>query len=610
MSRFAITTVYDEPSRSIRAFEDITRVLYHSLESMGHSVAILRNEFSDDATNIVFGTHLTNRSKEIPRFSIVFNTEQLDGDIPEKWRNRIIRASLVSGRAWDLSSRNLKTLEGITSDQVRLGLFRLGYHAKAALDIKKTGNSLGVVHIGSMTSYRKTLFETIRPKRAIINCFTGFYGQERDAIVAEARFVLCTHSQSSRILEWPRINFLLHSNTPFLILERDDTYKEPYQKEFSSYELESLGSERLDHLWDNPAELMSMANKNKESFLKLDQDIFTEEALEFLGIQQEQTAKEVTHDMNILNCRRDGEIDARWYQTVYPMAYSDPRDLKIFHYSEGRKRQFHTNRNFHQNFSRPKSIDELLSECCDSKAKSISGLRRARIAACMHFHSPDRLKYFFALFAPSLPRDTELYVTVTSPALAALTIFLAQESEFRTCKVVEIGNRGRDIPSKYIVFAKDLAHADICLYTHGKESDPHWFHTCNASICGSVHLVERIIDCFTMDQSLGLLMPDYMPYLRPSIGWGSMRGIIEEILNSFLLSTNQIEFLEFPAGGFFWARPRAVAPICELKLEISKLPSEPVQKDGTILHAIERMPCITAEIMGYRWDKIELDYTV
>jgi hypothetical protein len=65
-----------------------------------------------------------------------------------------------------------------------------------------------------------------------------------------------------------------------------------------------------------------------------------------------------------------------------------------------------------------------------------------------------------------------------------------------------------------------------------------------------------------------------------------------------------VELLEFPAGGFFWARPAALMPLHSLGLTLEALPPEPLASDNTLLHALERLPCLSCELMGLRWEKL------
>jgi hypothetical protein len=136
------------------------------------------------------------------------------------------------------------------------------------------------------------------------------------------------------------------------------------------------------------------------------------------------------------------------------------------------------------------------------------------------------------------------------------------------------------------------------------ESDRQWFHDHNFLLAGSLDRVNVILDLFAAEPDLGLLFPDYLPTLLPHIGWGTMRRQVDELLATFGFNTGSIELLEFPAGGFFWARPKALGLLHGLGLTFADLPQEPLGADNTMLHALERLPCLSCEAMGMRWEKL------
>jgi lipopolysaccharide biosynthesis protein len=56
----------------------------------------------------------------------------------------------------------------------------------------------------------------------------------------------------------------------------------------------------------------------------------------------------------------------------------------------------------------------------------------------------------------------------------------------------------------------------------------------------------------------------------------------------------------------FWARPRALAPLFDLKLDWEDYPAEPLANDGTLLHALERLVTFAAESQGYRYATVHV----
>jgi lipopolysaccharide biosynthesis protein len=63
---------------------------------------------------------------------------------------------------------------------------------------------------------------------------------------------------------------------------------------------------------------------------------------------------------------------------------------------------------------------------------------------------------------------------------------------------------------------------------------------------------------------------------------------------------------DFPAGSFFWCRPRAMQPLLSLGLDWTDYPEEPLSHDGTILHAIERMLTFSCEEAGFEYRTVHV----
>ena len=51
----------------------------------------------------------------------------------------------------------------------------------------------------------------------------------------------------------------------------------------------------------------------------------------------------------------------------------------------------------------------------------------------------------------------------------------------------------------------------------------------------------------------------------------------------------------------FWMRPRALVQLFNLDLDWNDYPEEPIDNDGTILHALERLLPFAANNQGFTW---------
>jgi len=611
MASFNIALLYDKQSDHLRAFDDIIALLYHSLIDIGVVVTITRGRLSENTDiNIILGAHLVD-SFSLPPKSIVLNTEQLNGDIPELWKKRVNSSASSASCVWDIFSSNQSSYFFNGEHKPDIYHLKLGYHPLIQhQNIPKIGNSLGFVHLGNVTPYREPILAKLQKESSLyVQSMAGFYGSERDAIYSQSIAGLLIHSQSTRLLEWPRLNYLLHKKIPGIFLRHELSSCEPYQEGFA-WEIDEFHCvQQLLTIQSDPEILQEFTLQACDKFSELDQVSFTQEILD-QSLLRDSFHPLVASDPQLHHAGKsqDSEenIDSNWYLTCYSHVEADPRPIALFHKEEGRYRQYHPNPNYYKVFRSPLSTDELSSRLSALLTLEPSNTSPPTLGVVLHFYTHQRARIFFNLFAINIPKNASLMITVADPALAAYVGYLANKLGFIDVFIIHIPNRGRDIPSKYIHFRDKLKTIDLCLFSHGKESDNHWFYSSNERLCGSIESVNRIIDIFAADAGLGLLMPDYLPHLRPSIGWQSMRPMIDTLLSKFLLSTDPITLLEFPAGGFYWARPAALELINSLELSIEDLPVEPIPQDGTILHAIERLPCISAEVCGFNWEKLAL----
>jgi hypothetical protein len=412
----------------------------------------------------------------------------------------------------------------------------------------------------------------------------------------------------NQVLEWPRLIFLVANKMPNVSLVHPETRWDDDQLSYTYRCSEANAAQELRPLVDASESLTHFAEDAYARLRHCDQLPFTEQAFDAL-LPGEFVASPPPSRPITTQVAPTPDLDARWYRLTYGEIDNDPRTIQDFHAQVGRHRQYHPNRLFHTRFKRPITLagvadDVALQPASESGTEHV---RRPTTAVIVHVHSLRMLAWFFAEFAGNLAGIADFFISTTQEEAAEISRGLALELGIRLKDLRVVPNRGRDIPSKYMLFNQELSNYDLCLFTHGKESDLAWFHQHNRCLAGSRSMVEQIISLFQSRPSLGLLYPDYLPHLRPFITWASCRPQVDQLLATFGCDTSSISLLEFPAGGFFWARPAALAVIHSLHLKDEDLPSEPLPNNSTLLHALERMPCISCEMMGLEWEKLRAE---
>ncbi len=608
MATITVVTIEPLGYSHARAFDEIRILLYHSLLDLGHEVALRTNAFLEDSINIILGAHLLKPAdvQSIPFASIVFNTEQLSGEFTT-WASQIVQLA-SRWPVWDYSNANLKFLrEQVPGKPAgHFVRFRLGYHRGLEKIDRGVNRTNDFLFFGSMTPLRERILGAIRLSEGLrVQAFFGVYGWTRDGLLSRCAAALNIHSHSSRILEWPRIIHLVANRIPCISLLHPSTFVEDRQLDYVLPCDEEDPTSQLETYFGQPELLNQHADAAWERFRLEDQALFTQQALDqtYGSEALPPTSRSLPRWSPV---GRDDPVDARWYLHTYQWTYSDPRDCSTFHHQEGCFRQYHPNPSFFHCFKKPLSLraSEISSLPVVAQTDQVASLR---CAAVLHFHTPTKARQFFADFGCHLVGKADFFVTTSEALVASVLLSLAQDYGITTMDVRVLPNIGRDIPSKYIVFNEELQVYDLCLFSHGKESDGQWFHDQNLMLAGSSTRVDAIKQMFADQPDLGLIFPDYPSSLLWLIGWGNMRSIVDTLLSPLGCDTSTVDILEYPAGGFFWARPAALLILHSLGLTLDSLPGEPLPPDNSLLHALERMPCLSCEMMGFRWEKIARD---
>lgn len=169
-----------------------------------------------------------------------------------------------------------------------------------------------------------------------------------------------------------------------------------------------------------------------------------------------------------------------------------------------------------------------------------------------------------------------------------------------------VPNRGRDIGPLLSAVANDvLDRYDVVGHVHGKRSiatdiemGDSWREFLWQHLIGDGHrMMDLILSQFSSDAGLGIVFPDD-PHLSD---WDDDLAIAADLAGRMGLRTPLPPFFDFPIGTMFWARSEALRPLVALKLDWSDYPMEPVPRDGTILHALERLLPFAAQHAGYRY---------
>ena len=262
----------------------------------------------------------------------------------------------------------------------------------------------------------------------------------------------------------------------------------------------------------------------------------------------------------------------------------------------------HFNENFPPNISFRINNKLLITREKEESIKS-----NLKIAMHLHCYYVDLLETYIEKIEKS---NIDLYITTdTKEKKKEIQRKLSgKEYSFILKDILVFKNIGRDI-LPFLKISEYLKKYDIIGHFHTKkttyakgELGEIWSESIINNILTPIN---EIIKEFEKNKDIGIIIPDIPENIEifEDYGWYSFKKQYQKLFNKlFPESKIRIDKLAtpiFPYGSMFWARPDALEPIFNLKLDEKDFPEEPLPNDGTIAHAIERMFVYTAWMKGY-----------
>ncbi|WP_394998507.1 rhamnan synthesis F family protein, partial [Acinetobacter sp.] len=219
------------------------------------------------------------------------------------------------------------------------------------------------------------------------------------------------------------------------------------------------------------------------------------------------------------------------------------------------------------------------------------------VAVHAHIFYPD-LATEIRNYLANIPVKFHCYVTTDTQDKAKLieTVFSDLRS-IRTLEIYVVENKGRDLAPMIVGLGKMLVKHEVVLHIHSKRS-PHnpalrgWRRYLMMSLLGSKQGVAAILQQFSQNKQLGILYPQTYNPVIPFMKIGGNEPFMADLLNRAGKKTAEIEridLMNFPAGGMFWFRGKAIEPLVNMGLSLPDFDAEAGQDDGTLAHAIERL---------------------
>ncbi len=243
-----------------------------------------------------------------------------------------------------------------------------------------------------------------------------------------------------------------------------------------------------------------------------------------------------------------------------------------------------------------------------------------KVALVMHLYYMDLLEDAVH-YAEMMPTDSDIYViTCNMENQDHIQQKFSGIGNIRNIRVTE--NRGRDVGSLLVATADLQEKYDLICFYHDKKSNhltlgtvgKSFSYKISESVLSTKEYVHNLISIFEENPKIGMLTgisPNHGTFLDGlAREWGSnylkTKELAEELRFRVPMSEEHIPAIGF--GDVFWYRTKAMLPMFRKEWKYEDFPKEPVEIDGTILHAIERLYPFAVQEAGYLPGRVMPDY--
>lgn len=232
-------------------------------------------------------------------------------------------------------------------------------------------------------------------------------------------------------------------------------------------------------------------------------------------------------------------------------------------------------------------------------------IQEAKVAVCLHVFYEDFIRYY-ATCLRDFPVQVDLFISVSDKAYqASIDEHLGTLNAVRSIEVVEVPNRGRNFGPMLVEFGQKLLNYDLFCHLHSKKSlysgrpQTQWADYLGEYLLNDHSVIARAMTYMLQDTDCGIyyptsfaMMPDWVNH------WLKNKPFKGEFFEEWDLQDHS-EFIAYPVGGMFWAKPKALKQLLEKEYHYEDFPQEPLPNDGSRLHALERCIGLLAERNGY-----------
>lgn len=218
-----------------------------------------------------------------------------------------------------------------------------------------------------------------------------------------------------------------------------------------------------------------------------------------------------------------------------------------------------------------------------------------RVALHIHAYYPELLADILERLARNRLRP-ELFISVKDADARQAVLAELKAYDGQVVAVEVVPNTGRDIGPLLTAFGTRLCadytlighvHTKQSLHVSDRATVEQWRCFLLENLLGGPQggaMADTIVNAMQADPNLAIVFPD-----DPTpFGWDTNLATAEAVARRMRIPALPAHF-NFPVGTMFWIRGDMLQPFVDLGLDWHAYPAEPLNTDGTLLHALERL---------------------
>lgn len=241
----------------------------------------------------------------------------------------------------------------------------------------------------------------------------------------------------------------------------------------------------------------------------------------------------------------------------------------------------------------------------------------AEVAIFIHLYYEDMVEELFH-YINHIPREIDVYLS-TSNNITLKQIEKCSKAVNNIKEVILLPNIGRDVGAFLVGMKSYIERYEIISFLHDKKSSKMYeivygenFKKCLwDNLLKSEGYIKNIIQVLQKNQYLGLLVPPYPLYPEGEHimfnAYGNNYNNMLDLAERLEIPTRHINVNKklLALGTAFWCKTKALRPLFDIGITLEDFEQEPMGRDGTISHAIERIIPFVAQQMGYAVGVVE-----